>query len=119
MAKFDLTRDALLHMVPTVAKLFDDDAEFSEKSATDGVPKVLIVRNPLGNGTPYLSIRFPGDLLDRYDALSGADRAKFEMRLAHELLEQKPKLEGAFRSGNLKPEDPFVVEFDDSLFDGI
>jgi hypothetical protein len=60
---------------------FDPNARYSEKAASDGQIKVLVIGNPLGKEAPYISFNFPDDLLDRYDALPAPDRKRTEDRI--------------------------------------
>ncbi len=119
MATYQLSRDSLLRIAVSVTAVFYGDAVYTEKAATDGALKVLIVRNAGGLGTPYFTLQFPGDLLDRYDALAAADRMRFEGRIVAKVRDLYPNYQSAFRSGLLPAHEAYVVEFDDQLLDGI
>jgi hypothetical protein len=42
---------------------FDPNARYSEKAASDGQIKVLVIGNPPGKEAPYILFSFPDDLL--------------------------------------------------------
>jgi hypothetical protein len=119
MPTYRLTRSALHEIALSVTGLFDKNTVFGEKAAANGILKVLVIRNPSGTGSPYISVRFPEDLLDRYDALKPSERGKFEERVFKALRERLPEYESLFKSGALAAHEAYLVEFDDRLFDGV
>ncbi|MBC8739380.1 hypothetical protein F6X40_21800 [Paraburkholderia sp. UCT31] len=99
--------------------MLDGNAGYSERAATDGKIKVLVIRDPRGKGTPYISLRFPDNLLDRYDALPGVGRTVVEDRIVTVVRKLLPDYESQFKSGVLLAHEPYPIEFDDQLVDGI
>ncbi|WP_086917554.1 hypothetical protein [Paraburkholderia hospita] len=114
MPTLELTRQSLIQLANRICNLFDANSVFTESVATDGKIKVLRVRNPLGNATPYFSMRFPDDLLDQYEALDDGGRLNFENRLLALVATEVKNLKIAIRNG-LQAQDAFPVEFDDRL----
>ncbi|MBB5445109.1 MULTISPECIES: hypothetical protein [unclassified Paraburkholderia] len=55
-----------------------DDGAAIEQAAADGRLNRLVVRNPAGPHTPYISLLFPGDLLGRLETLGPWQSAIFD-----------------------------------------
>ncbi|MBB5463080.1 hypothetical protein [Paraburkholderia sp. Cpub6] len=55
-----------------------DDGAAIEQAAADGRLNRLVVRNPAGPDTPYISLLFPGDLLGRPETLWPRQSAIFD-----------------------------------------
>jgi hypothetical protein len=118
MPTYRLTRSALHEIALSVTGLFDGNTVFGEKAA-NGIVKVLVIRNPTGTGSPYISVRFPEDLLDRYNALKPGERGKVKERVFKALRERLPEYESLFKSGCLAAHEAYLIEFDDRLVDGV
>ncbi|TDN70236.1 hypothetical protein [Paraburkholderia sp. BL10I2N1] len=119
MPTYQLTRAALIRIAQSVCGIFDGNAVYGEKAATDGKMKNLIIRDPGGKRTPYISLLFPDDILDRYDAMPGGARTTVENRIIAILLEQLPNYQGEFKSGLLQVHQVFAIEFDARLIDDV
>jgi hypothetical protein len=119
MPTYNLTRAELLRIAQSAAGLFHRGATFGEKAATDGQLKVIVVRNPAGHGTPYISLRFPGDLLDRYEALPAADRTKVGNHIIAKVRRDLLDYQSQVKSGMPMRHGPYPIEFDDEIFDGV
>jgi hypothetical protein len=113
---FNLTRAALHSVALSVADLFDRNATYSEKSASDGKLKVLVIRNLLGIATAYVSVRFPGDLLDRHNALAELDRTKVENHAIAAARLDVPEYQSELGAGVLSAHEGYPIEFDDTMF---
>lgn len=118
MPTFELTRKALVEIAKAVSEHLDAEARYSERAATDGKLKSLIIYRPFGSDTPYLTLLFPKNLLDVYENLSAADREQTNKRIVRYVHDERCNYDDAFRSGKVKVDDAYDVEFDDRIFTG-
>ncbi|WP_233863650.1 hypothetical protein [Paraburkholderia adhaesiva] len=119
MPIYQITRGVLERVAQAVSRSFHDDAIYSEQAAADGRLNVLIVRNPVGNDTPYISLRFPGDLLDRLEALGPKQSAIVGDQIRKVVAARLVDYQDARDAGTLGRNNPFLIEFDDRIFDDV
>ncbi|WP_296663619.1 hypothetical protein [Paraburkholderia sp.] len=119
MPIYQITRSVLERVAQAVSRSFHDDAIYSEKPAPDGKMKVLIIRNPAGLDTPYISLRFPGDLLDRLETLGPKRSAIVENHIRKVVTTRLADYRNASQAGTLSRTEPFPIEFDDRIFDDL
>lgn len=116
MPIYQITRSVLERVAQSVSRSFHDDAIYSEKVAADGRLKELIVRNPVGADTPYISLRFPGDLLDRLEGLGPKQSAIVQDQIRKVVAVRLLEYRKACDAGTVGRNDPFLIEFDERIF---
>jgi hypothetical protein len=119
MPIYHLTRSVLERVAQGVSRSFHDDAIYSEQAAADGQLNVLVIVNPAGPDTPYISLRFPGDLLDRLETLGPKQSAIAGNHIRQVVSARLIDYKNASDAGTLGRNDPFLIEFDDRIFDDI
>jgi hypothetical protein len=119
MPIYQITRSVLERVAQAVSRSFHEDAIYSEKAAADGRLNVLIVRNPAGIDTPYISLGFPGDLLDCLEGLGPKQSAIVEDSIRKIIAARLVDYQDARDAGTLGRTNPFPIEFDDRIFDDV
>jgi hypothetical protein len=119
MPVYHITRSVLERVAQAVSRSFHDDAIYSENAAADGQLNVLLIQNPAGPDTPYISLRFPGDLLERLESLGPKRSAIVESHIRNVVAARLVEYQNACDAGTLGRNDPFPIEFDDRVFDDI
>lgn len=119
MPVYQITRDVMERIATAVSRSFHSDALFSEVPATSGQPESLVIRNPVGPDTPYVSLLFPASVLDRIEPLGPKQFALVGERIRNVLAVRLTEYQRELDAGSLKTFDPFPIEYDDRLLDGI
>jgi hypothetical protein len=119
MPIYHITRSVLERVAQSVSRSFHDDAIYSEQAAADGQWKALVIVNPAGPDTPYIALRFPGDLLDRMETLGPKQSAIVENHVRQIVSARLIEYKNAGDAGALSRNDPFPIEFDDRIFDDV
>jgi hypothetical protein len=119
MPIYQITRSVLERVAQAVSRSFHEDAIYSESPATDGKLNALIIRNPAGPDTPYIALRFPGDLLDRLDTLGPKQSAIVEDHIRKVVLTRVVYYKDGCYTGVLGKNNPFLMQFDERIFDDI
>ncbi|MEX3633230.1 hypothetical protein [Paraburkholderia sp. BR14320] len=117
MPIYQITRSVLERVAQAVSRSFHDDAIYSEEAAADGRLNVLLVRNPAGPDTPYISLRFPGDLLGRLETLGPRQTAIVGNHIRNIVSARLAEYRNASDAGTLSRNAPFPIEFDERIFD--
>ncbi|MEX3855229.1 MULTISPECIES: hypothetical protein [Paraburkholderia] len=117
MPIYQITRSVLERVAQAVSRSFHDDAIYSEEAAADGRLNVLLVRNPAGPDTPYISLRFPGDLLGRLETLGPKQTAIVGNHIRNIVSARLAEYRNASDAGTLSRNAPFPIEFDERIFD--
>ncbi|NVH71604.1 hypothetical protein FSB08_03340 [Paraburkholderia sp. JPY432] len=117
MPIYQITRSVLERVAQAVSRSFHDDAIYSEEAAADGRLNVLLVRNPAGSDTPYISLHFPGDLLGRLETLGPKQTAIVGNHIRNIVSARLAEYRNASDAGTLSRNAPFPIEFDERIFD--
>lgn len=119
MPIYQITRGVLERVAQAVSRSFHDDAIYSEAPETGGQPQTLIVRNPTGPESPYISLRFPGNLVDRLEALGPRQSAIVGDHIRKAVQARLVDYRDACDAATLGRNEPFTIEFDERIFDGV
>ena len=119
MPIYQITRSVLERIAQAVSRSFHDDAIYSEQAGADGPLNELIIRNPAGPDTPYISLRFPGDQLDRLEALGPRQSAIVGNHIRNIVSAHLADYRNQCDAGTLGRNDPYPIAFDERIFDDI
>jgi hypothetical protein len=119
MPIYQITRSVDERVAEAVSRSFHDDAIYSENPATDGQLDTLVIRNPTGPESPYIALRFPGALLDRLEALGPRQSAIVGDQIRKVVQTRLVEYKDACDAGTLGRNDPFPIEFDERIFEGV
>lgn len=119
MPIYQITRSVLERVAQAVSRSFHDDAIYSEQAAADGQLNALLIRNPAGPDTPYILLRFPGDLLDRLATLGPKQSAIVGNHIRTVIAARLDDYRNACDAGILGRNDPFPIDLDERMFDDI
>jgi hypothetical protein len=114
---YKFTHTPLHTIALSVTHLFHRNARYSEKAGSSGQTKVLVIRNPLGIGTPDVSLSFPDDVLARFDALAAPERQQVEAHIIAAVRNFLPDYQSQVKSGLLSGNAHYPFRFDDRIFD--
>jgi hypothetical protein len=115
MTTFLIDDAQLLHMAQRVSGLFSPDARYRQPEVPDGHPKSFFVEDPFGPNTANLSLRFPGTLLDRYDALSAGGKEAAEQYVVTTVESHRHDYTAASIDGELRSYGAYVITLGDEM----
>lgn len=115
----EIPPESRLWAIANAMGIFQGDATARRPDRDPGEAKNFFVEEPFAPGAPNISIRFPGDLLNRVDRLDAHEKEVCVQNIANVVLGLRGEYDRAIADGRISIAQAFVVELDPAIFDGV
>ncbi|MEK6290086.1 MAG: hypothetical protein V4793_01645 [Paraburkholderia tropica] len=99
--------------------IFQADAVARRPDQHPGEAKSFFVEHPFAPGQPNISIRFPGEMLNRVTGLDAHEFQSCVRNIANLVVRLREQFEQGIVDGRVSMTKPFIVELRSEIFDGI